>query len=257
MRFLCFDRGDCLVMFSALGAGIARQARPRRRTLCCCARAHTILRPHEVAHVRLITSLPARSSTSGQSALRCGRPLLEQNRLAAAAHRACARSVAMAARVQVAYSESSRTKCIGLTIETRPDFCHPPHLKQMLAYGCTRIEMGVQARLPSCMHAQHARRQHMHAVAHTPLSRSCAQERAYSNNDWQPSHAQSRARCEHRGKEIAQQFCNLAAQIPCRARLHHGCRVSTRTWRATRTAATPLPPSRPRSGRARRRASRS
>ena len=47
--------------------------------------------------------------------------------------------------LQVRYSEHSRSKCIGLTIETRPDFCHPPHLKQMLAYGCTRIEMGVQS----------------------------------------------------------------------------------------------------------------
>lgn len=45
----------------------------------------------------------------------------------------------------VAFSEQSRTKCIGLTIETRPDYCHTPHLAQMLAYGCTRIEMGVQS----------------------------------------------------------------------------------------------------------------
>jgi elongator complex protein 3 len=45
----------------------------------------------------------------------------------------------------VKYSEQSRTKCIGLTIETRPDYCHSPHLTQMLAYGCTRIEMGVQS----------------------------------------------------------------------------------------------------------------
>jgi elongator complex protein 3 len=45
----------------------------------------------------------------------------------------------------VRYSEQSRTKCIGLTIETRPDYCHTPHLSQMLSYGCTRIEMGVQS----------------------------------------------------------------------------------------------------------------
>ncbi|WIA11090.1 hypothetical protein OEZ85_011236 [Tetradesmus obliquus] len=45
----------------------------------------------------------------------------------------------------VAYSEESRTKCIGLTIETRPDYCLGPHLRDMLAYGCTRIEMGVQS----------------------------------------------------------------------------------------------------------------
>ena len=42
------------------------------------------------------------------------------------------------------YSEQSRTKCIGMTIETRPDFCLTPHLGQMLSYGCTRLEIGLQ-----------------------------------------------------------------------------------------------------------------
>ncbi len=42
------------------------------------------------------------------------------------------------ARPQVRASEQSRTKCIGLTIETRPDYCLTPHLTQMLSYGCTR-----------------------------------------------------------------------------------------------------------------------
>jgi len=45
----------------------------------------------------------------------------------------------------VTYSEQSRTKCIGLTIETRPDFCQAPHLTQMLSYGCTRLEIGLQS----------------------------------------------------------------------------------------------------------------
>lgn len=43
------------------------------------------------------------------------------------------------------YSEQSATKCIGLTIETRPDYCLAPHLRQMLTYGCTRLEIGVQS----------------------------------------------------------------------------------------------------------------
>ncbi|GFH14619.1 elongator complex protein 3, partial [Haematococcus lacustris] len=46
---------------------------------------------------------------------------------------------------KVTYSEESRTKCIGLTIETRPDYCLTPHLTDMLSYGCTRLEMGVQS----------------------------------------------------------------------------------------------------------------
>ena len=46
----------------------------------------------------------------------------------------------------VRYGErSARLKCIGLTIETRPDYCQRPHLDAMLAYGCTRLEIGVQS----------------------------------------------------------------------------------------------------------------
>lgn len=44
----------------------------------------------------------------------------------------------------VKYSEQSLTKCIGLTIETRPDYFLKPHISQMLQYGCTRVEVGVQ-----------------------------------------------------------------------------------------------------------------
>jgi elongator complex protein 3 len=61
------------------------------------------------------------------------------------------------------YSECSKTKCIGITIETRPDYCLKSHLRfvlerdnafatrvpmylsDMLAYGCTRLEIGVQS----------------------------------------------------------------------------------------------------------------
>eukprot|EP00166_Cyanidium_caldarium_P000825 ctg_1324.g418 len=46
----------------------------------------------------------------------------------------------------VRYGErSARLKCIGLTIETRPDYCQRSHLDAMLAYGCTRLEIGVQS----------------------------------------------------------------------------------------------------------------
>ncbi|KAI8052545.1 elongator complex protein 3 [Syncephalis plumigaleata] len=45
----------------------------------------------------------------------------------------------------VRYSEQSHTKCIGITIETRPDYCLKPHISQMLRYGCTRLEIGVQS----------------------------------------------------------------------------------------------------------------
>ncbi|EJW03194.1 ELP3 family histone acetyltransferase [Edhazardia aedis USNM 41457] len=42
-------------------------------------------------------------------------------------------------------SEKSAVKCVGITIETRPDFCTPLHLSKMLKYGCTRVEIGVQS----------------------------------------------------------------------------------------------------------------
>ncbi|KAI3627876.1 ELP3 [Malassezia furfur] len=45
----------------------------------------------------------------------------------------------------VRFSERAQTKCIGITIETRPDYCLRPHLSQMLRYGCTRLEIGVQS----------------------------------------------------------------------------------------------------------------
>lgn len=45
----------------------------------------------------------------------------------------------------VEYSEKSLSKCIGITIETRPDYCLKRHLSDMLSYGCTRLEIGVQS----------------------------------------------------------------------------------------------------------------
>ncbi|KAL1302590.1 hypothetical protein AAFC00_002968 [Neodothiora populina] len=41
--------------------------------------------------------------------------------------------------------EMSNTKCVGITIETRPDYCLETHLTDMLRYGCTRLEVGVQS----------------------------------------------------------------------------------------------------------------
>lgn len=45
----------------------------------------------------------------------------------------------------VQFSEESKSKCIGITIETRPDYCKKVHLKDLLSYGCTRLEIGVQS----------------------------------------------------------------------------------------------------------------
>ncbi len=45
----------------------------------------------------------------------------------------------------VSLAEQSQTKCVGITIETRPDYCLDGHLSSMLRYGCTRLEIGVQS----------------------------------------------------------------------------------------------------------------
>lgn len=45
----------------------------------------------------------------------------------------------------VMMSERARIKCIGITIETRPDYCLKKHLNDMLDYGCTRLEIGLQS----------------------------------------------------------------------------------------------------------------
>ncbi|KAJ2946651.1 hypothetical protein O0L34_g12708 [Tuta absoluta] len=45
----------------------------------------------------------------------------------------------------VKFSEKAKTKCIGITIETRPDYCLQRHMTDMLNYGCTRLEIGVQS----------------------------------------------------------------------------------------------------------------
>lgn len=45
----------------------------------------------------------------------------------------------------IRYSQQSLTKCVGITIETRPDYCTETHLDDMLRYGCTRLEIGVQS----------------------------------------------------------------------------------------------------------------
>ena len=41
-------------------------------------------------------------------------------------------------------NESASQRVIGLTIETKPDWCLEPHLEAMLEQGATRVELGLQ-----------------------------------------------------------------------------------------------------------------
>ena len=42
-------------------------------------------------------------------------------------------------------NEHARHRCVALCIETRPDVCSDKDIKRMLKFGCTRVELGVQA----------------------------------------------------------------------------------------------------------------
>jgi elongator complex protein 3 len=42
-------------------------------------------------------------------------------------------------------NEISNHKCVGLTIETKPDYCKRSHIEMMLSLGVTRVEIGVQS----------------------------------------------------------------------------------------------------------------
>jgi elongator complex protein 3 len=41
-------------------------------------------------------------------------------------------------------NESAKHRCVGLTLETRPDFINEKELLRMRELGCTRVEMGIQ-----------------------------------------------------------------------------------------------------------------
>ena len=42
-------------------------------------------------------------------------------------------------------NEAASSRCVGLTLESKPDWCRPQDIDLMLAYGITRLEVGVQS----------------------------------------------------------------------------------------------------------------
>lgn len=42
-------------------------------------------------------------------------------------------------------NERARSRCIGITFETRPDYAKEKHILEMLRYGGTKVELGVQS----------------------------------------------------------------------------------------------------------------
>ena len=45
----------------------------------------------------------------------------------------------------VAANETAQNRCVGFTVETKPDYCKEPHVDLMLELGVTRVEIGVQS----------------------------------------------------------------------------------------------------------------
>jgi len=48
-------------------------------------------------------------------------------------------------------NETAGHRCVGLTIETRADYCFEEHIDQMLKLGATRVEIGVQSIYPEIL----------------------------------------------------------------------------------------------------------
>jgi elongator complex protein 3 len=45
----------------------------------------------------------------------------------------------------IATNETADNRCVGFTVETKPDYCKGPHVDLMLELGVTRVEIGVQS----------------------------------------------------------------------------------------------------------------
>ncbi len=45
----------------------------------------------------------------------------------------------------IRYNEQAYSRNVGLTIETKPDYCKSKHIDLMLRYGATKVELGIQA----------------------------------------------------------------------------------------------------------------
>lgn len=41
-------------------------------------------------------------------------------------------------------NETAKHRCVGLTLETRPDYITPAEIKRLRNFGCTRVELGIQ-----------------------------------------------------------------------------------------------------------------
>ncbi|HVC27610.1 MAG TPA: elongator complex protein 3 [Nitrososphaerales archaeon] len=57
----------------------------------------------------------------------------------------CAKSPSASLEQAHTVNELAEYRSVGLTIETKPDWCRPEHVDMLLSYGVTKVEIGVQA----------------------------------------------------------------------------------------------------------------
>jgi elongator complex protein 3 len=76
-------------------------------------------------------------------------------------------------------NETAPARCIGLTVETKPDWCRDEHVRFMLSYGTTRVELGIQALDDGVLEAVHRGHTVADAVAATRAARDAGLKVCY------------------------------------------------------------------------------
>jgi len=64
-------------------------------------------------------------------------------------------------------NETAKHRCIGLTLETRPDYINEKEIKRLRDFGCTRVELGIQHiddKILRLNHRGHSARQSIKAI---------------------------------------------------------------------------------------------
>lgn len=72
-------------------------------------------------------------------------------------------------------NETARIRCVGLTIETRPDWCGEKHVDWFLHLGATRVELGVQTVYDDLL----ARVRRGHSVRESAEATRCLKDAGY------------------------------------------------------------------------------
>lgn len=72
-------------------------------------------------------------------------PASYQRQFAKSCYDALNGSVSETLEQSIRINESAKNRCVGFTVETKPDYCQEPHIDLMLELGATRVEIGVQS----------------------------------------------------------------------------------------------------------------